>query len=207
MTKFSLPDLPFDYGDLAPWVSADTMRAHHDHHHQTYTDKFNGLVEKLPTDLQPNFTSANQLDAAENLLRHLDELPAEMRGGLKNQGGGFFNHSLFWRMLTPHGDGQPTGKLGAALTAKYGDFQTFADQFEATATGWFGSGWAWLTADLDIVATGNQDLPGSEVLFGLDLWEHAYYLDYKWNRADYVKAWWPFVNWQAAAARWTNLQK
>jgi Fe-Mn family superoxide dismutase len=216
---FKLPGLNYDYDALAGWVSADTMRAHHDHHHQTYVDKLNAATEQLPPEvfakyfanrerngeISPDFLRPFLDDIASGKLDA--EIPEKLRQILRNQGGGHFNHTLFWLFLTPKGDGEPGGILGEKLREKFGSFQDFANEFEAAATGIFGSGWAWLVSrngEPEIMTSANQDLPPAKILLGLDVWEHAYYLDYKWNRADYVKAWWAHVDWARAAAKFAE---
>jgi len=225
---FKLPELNYDLEALAPWTSGATMDAHHNHHHQTYVDKLNAAVEQLPPEIRTEYFGANgdfhagdwsvkensaagisaEMECLAGLLNDLragnldDEIPAGLRTALINHGGGHYNHSLFWQVLTPKSDGEPTGELAQKITVKYGSFQDFMNQFETAATGLFGSGWAWLTRDLEIVTSANQDLTHDDILLGLDLWEHAYYLDNKWNRADYVKGWWAHVNWDFAGARW-----
>ncbi len=231
---FKLPVLNYDYDALKDWVGAETMHAHHDHHHQTYVDKLNAAMEKIPADLLERYFGEDRIDgwlpagstyATKNLANFLTNLRHASTGEaiwgdedgaiakkflaideatrrlLVNNGGGHYNHSLFWQVLTPKNDGEPTGKLAQKLTEKYGSFQNFTEQFEAAATGLFGSGWVWLMRNLDIATSANQDLSHDDLLLGLDLWEHAYYLDYKWNRADYAKAWWAHVNWELAAKR------
>jgi Fe-Mn family superoxide dismutase len=211
---FKLPELTYGYDDLKKWVGGETMRAHHDHHHQTYVDKLNAAVEQLPRDIKAQYfggegaNDQGELSASLTQLlkdfkdqpESLAEIPAAVKTQLINNGGGHLNHAKFWQMLTPHGAGEPTGELKSKLAAKYGSFQNFTDEWQTAATGRFGSGWAWLLDDLSIATTANQDQPDGQILLGLDLWEHAYYLDYKWNRADYVKAWWAEVNWDYAAA-------
>ncbi|MCL2173814.1 superoxide dismutase [Candidatus Saccharibacteria bacterium] len=209
---FKLPDLTYDLGALAPWTSGATMDAHHNHHHQIYVDKLNAAVEQLSTEVRAEYfgidSGVAEMKSLAQLLRDVragkldDRLPASLHTALINHGGGHFNHSLFWQVLTPQSDGEPTGELAQKIIEKYGSFQEFTNQFEAAAAGLFGSGWAWLASDLDITTSANQDLAPGSVLIGLDLWEHAYYLDYQWNRADYVKAWWTHVNWDFARARW-----
>jgi Fe-Mn family superoxide dismutase len=146
-----------------------------------------------------------RLELLKNLVKDPPTADQKIRSALANHGGGHLNHSLFWRNLTAKNDGQPTGKLAAKLTQKFGSFQDFTEEFENAAIGQFGSGWAWLTVDEDddftIETTPNQLLPAGKVLLGLDVWEHAYYRDYRWNRADYVRAWWSHVDWAAAAQR------
>lgn len=194
---FTLPALGYDYDALGTYVSADIMKLHHDKHHQTYVDKLNAALDKAP-ELKEK--------AIEELITNLDDVPEEIRTAVRNHGGGHYNHTLFWQFLSPHGGGEPTGELGDALMAKYGSYQAFIDKFTESALGVFGSGWAWLQPDLSIVTTPNQDSPimtgGAAPLLGLDVWEHAYYLDYTYNRADYVKAWWEVANWEFASDRY-----
>lgn len=189
---YSLPNLSYEYGDLTRAISRDIMELHHSKHHQTYVDKLNAALEHAP-ELQGS--------SLEGLLANIDKLPEAVRVEVRNNGGGHYNHSLFWQWMAPDGGGQPKGELLAAISEKYGDFQTFVDTFSDAAAGVFGSGWVWLQPDLEIITTANQDSPimqGRETpLLGLDVWEHAYYLDYKNVRADYIKAWWDVVNWAA----------
>ena len=216
---FKLPQLNYAYDALADWVGEATMRAHHDHHHATYVDKLNAAVANLPIDIREKYFAPHEENGEISghwLRPFLDDLTegkldreilAKDKQLLINQGGGHFNHALFWLMLTPKNDGEPTGDFAKKLAEKFGDFQHFTEEFEAAATGAFGSGWAWLTfanGDLQIETSRNQDLPRGKILTGLDLWEHAYYLDYKWNRADYVKAWWPHVDWARAARKFAE---
>lgn len=188
---FSLPELPYDYSALGPAISADTMRLHHDKHHQAYVDKLNAALDSAP-----------ELNEAtiEDLLSRLDSLPESVRTAIRNNGGGHYNHSLFWQWMSPDGGGEPAGKLAEAVEQKYGSFQSFVDEFTTKATGVFGSGWVWLLPDMDIITTPNQDTPIMQgkpaPLLGLDVWEHAYYVDYKNARPDYVKTWWDVVNWK-----------
>lgn len=187
---YSLPELPYEYSALNRAISREIMELHHSKHHQTYVDKLNATLEQTP-DLQGS--------SLEGLLANVDKLPKSAQAAIRNNGGGHYNHSLFWEWMAPDGGGQPKGELLTAIEQKYGDFQAFVDTFSAAATGVFGSGWAWLQPDLEIITTANQDSPimqGLETpLLGLDVWEHAYYLDYKNVRADYIKAWWDVVNW------------
>jgi len=177
------------------------MELHHSKHHQTYVDKLNAALEKAP-DLQDK--------PLEDLLREVDSLPESVRTAVRNHGGGHYNHSLFWKFMSPNGGGEPTGELAGALKEKYGSYQGFLDEFNAKAIGVFGSGWAWLLPDLSIVSTPNQDSPltfgGPEPILGLDVWEHAYYLDYTFKRPDYVNAWWHVVNWDEVAERYAKLK-
>lgn len=191
---FTLPDLPYDYAALGTYISKDIMHLHHDKHHQTYVDKLNSALAPFP-DLAHK--------PIENLLEDIDTLPEQVRVAVRNHGGGHFNHSLFWKWMSPDGGGQPTGDLATALISKYGSYQAFVDEFTTKSLAVFGSGWVWLQPDLDIITTANQDNPliqGLDApLLGLDVWEHAYYLDYKNKRDDYVNAWWNVVNWGVVA--------
>lgn len=194
---FTLPELGYAYDALAPTISADIMQLHHDKHHRTYVDKLNAALESHP-ELQGKTIEA--------LLSGLDSLPEDIRGAIRNHGGGHYNHSLFWQWLSPHGGGQPDGALGDAITGKYGSFEAFIEEFNAKALALFGSGWVFLQPDLSIIALPNQDSPlitgGEAPLLGLDVWEHAYYLDYKNKRDDYVRAWWNVVDWRFVAERY-----
>lgn len=194
---YKLPDLDYDYDALGKYISGDIMRLHHDKHHQTYVDKLNAALEQVP-ELQ----NRELVD----LLGDLDSVPESVRTAVRNHGGGHYNHTQFWQWLTPNSDGEPTGSLGDALVEKYGSFQAFIDEFSAKSLAVFGSGWCWLTPDLSIVTTPNQDVPLElgEPLLGLDVWEHAYYLDYTYNRGDYVKAWWHVVNWDEVGRRYLS---
>ncbi|HET7059861.1 MAG TPA: superoxide dismutase [Candidatus Saccharimonadales bacterium] len=193
---YTLPDLGYAYDALGKYISKDIMELHHDKHHQTYVDKLNGALEKAP-ELQSK--------SLEELLRDLDSLPEAVRTVIRNNGGGHYNHTQFWKWMSPDGGGEPGGELADGLAKKYGGFQKFVDEFSAQATGVFGSGWVWLMPDLTITTSPNQDSPlnagGPEPILGLDVWEHAYYLDYKNKRPDYIKAWWNVVNWADVAER------
>lgn len=194
---FTLPNLPYDYDALEPSISKAIMELHHQKHHQTYVDKLNAALEKHP-DLQNK--------EVEQLLIDLHNLPEEVQAPVRNHGGGHYNHSLFWQVMSPNGGGQPAGPLLDAIVAKYGSFDEFVEQFNAKALGLFGSGWVWLQPDLEIVTTQNQDSLLSDgkpaPLMGLDVWEHAYYLDYKNKRDDYIKNWWNVVNWEFISSRY-----
>jgi Fe-Mn family superoxide dismutase len=194
---FTLPQLPYEYDALGKYISGDIMKLHHDKHHQTYVDKLNAALAPFPE-------LGNE--PVGHLLRDLDTLPEEVRGAVRNHGGGHFNHSLFWDVMSPNGGGEPTGELKEVILAKYGTFQAFVDEFTTKSLAVFGSGWVWLQRDMEILTTPNQDslltqgMPAP--LLGLDVWEHAYYLDYKNKRDDYVKAWWNVVNWEYVAERY-----
>ena len=194
---FSVPDLPYDYAALEPHIDEATMRVHHDKHHQAYVDKANGALE-----------GTEWADAdVEDVLKSLDNLPADKQGPVRNNGGGHYNHSLFWQMLSPDGGGAPSGDLAAAIDAAFGSFEDFKAKFKEAGIGQFGSGWAWLVKDGDgvaIVKTPNQDSPisdGKTPLLGCDVWEHAYYLKYQNKRPDYIDAFWNVVNWDYVAER------
>jgi Fe-Mn family superoxide dismutase len=196
---FTLPKLPYGYDALGKYISKDIMELHHDKHHQTYVDKLNAALEKAP-ELQSK--------SIEELVSNLDAVPAEIRTAVRNHGGGHYNHTNFWLWMTPGDGSEPAGRLGDALKQKYGDYQGFMDAFGEKALGIFGSGWAWLQPDLSIVTTPNQDSPlndGAQApLLGLDVWEHAYYLDYTYKRGDYIKAWWHVVNWPEVQKRYES---
>jgi superoxide dismutase, Fe-Mn family len=194
---FSVPDLPYDYDALEPHIDEATMRVHHDKHHQAYVDKANGALEG---------TEWADRDV-EDVLQNLDSLPADKQGPVRNNGGGHYNHSLFWQMLSPDGGGAPSGDLAAAIDSAFGSFDDFKTQFKEAGIGQFGSGWAWLVKDGDgvaIVKTPNQDSPisdGKTPLLGCDVWEHAYYLKYQNKRPDYIDAFWNVVNWSYVEER------
>jgi Fe-Mn family superoxide dismutase len=193
---YTLPDLDYPYDAFGKYISKDIMELHHSKHHQTYVDKLNAALDKAP-ELQSN--------SVVELLRDLDSVPESIRTAVRNHGGGHYNHTEFWKWLSPDGGGEPSGALADALKQKYGDFQGFMDAFSEKAIGVFGSGWAWLLPDLSITTTPNQDNPLNngqpEPILGLDVWEHAYYLDYTYKRPDYVAAWWHVVNWDDVARR------
>lgn len=193
---YHLPELQYDYDALGSYISKDIMQLHHSKHHQAYVDKLNTAIDQAP---------ALRERPLESLLTDLDNLPEAVAMAVRNQGGGHYNHSLFWQWMSPDGGGEPTGELAAAIAARYGSFQAFVDEFTAKSLSVFGSGWAWLQPNMDIITTANQDTPimqGHDApLLGLDVWEHAYYLDYKNKRDDYVKAWWNVVNWHAVEDR------
>lgn len=192
---FTLPPLPYDYDALEPYIDAQTMQLHHDKHHQAYVDKLNAAVEGTPW-------AENSI---EELVMNLDDVPEDIRTAVRNNGGGHYNHSLFWEWMSGDGGGAPEGELAAAIDDAFGDFATFKSQFEAAGVARFGSGWVWLIEDagsLAIVSTPNQDSPvteGKKVLVGNDVWEHAYYLKYQNRRPEYLGAWWNVVNWEKVA--------
>lgn len=196
---YTLPDLDYPYDAFGKYISKDIMELHHGKHHQAYVDKLNGALEKAPE---------LQAKSLEDLLRDIDTLPESVRTIIRNNGGGHYNHSLFWKFMSPDGGGEPDGELADKLKEKYGDFQKFVDEFSAKAAGVFGSGWAWLQPDLSITTSPNQDNPLNldqpDPILGLDVWEHAYYLDYKNKRPDYIKAWWNVVNWNDVQQRFKD---
>ena len=193
---FVLPELGYDYDGLAPSISAQVMELHHQKHHQGYVDKLNQALEPH-ADLQGL--------SLENLLSRLNSLPVEIAQSVRNNGGGHYNHSLFWQVMSPSGGREPGGSVADLINGKYGNYQNFVDEFTTQSLNVFGSGWCWLMPDGSIETSSNQDSPlmnGSEApLLGLDVWEHAYYLDYKNVRADYVKAWWDVVDWDFVEGR------
>jgi Fe-Mn family superoxide dismutase len=193
---FALPELRYDYDALGRYISGDIMRLHHDKHHQTYVDKLNAALDQAP---------ALKERPLESLLTDLDSLPENVRTAIRNHGGGHYNHTLFWKWMNPNGGGEPTGELAAAIAEKYGSFQGFVDEFTAKSLAVFGSGWCWLLPDMSIATSANQDTPimngQAAPLLGLDVWEHAYYLDYKNKRDDYVGAWWNVVDWEFVSER------
>ena len=202
---FTLPPLPYDYNALEPHIDEQTMRIHHDKHHGTYVTNLNAALEPHP-DLQKK--------TIEELLSNLDALPEAIRAPVRNNGGGHYNHTMFWVIMTPGGDKQPTGPLADAIGKTFGDFTKFKDLLGKASIGRFGSGWGWLTLDksgtLAIESTANQDTPlsaGKTPIVGLDVWEHAYYLKYQNRRADYVAAWWNVVNWTEVGKRYAAAKK
>jgi Fe-Mn family superoxide dismutase len=193
---YSLPDLPYNYDALEPNVDARTMEIHHTKHHQGYTNKVNAALEGH---------EFADLDI-EEVLRRIDEVPADKKQAVINNGGGYANHKLFWTILSPKGGGSPDGELGDAIKKTFGSFDKFKDEFANAAGSRFGSGWAWLSVDgsgnLVVHSTPNQDSPlmeGYTPILGIDVWEHAYYLNYQNRRPDYVSAFWNVVNWDQVA--------
>jgi Fe-Mn family superoxide dismutase len=194
---YEVPDLPYDYNALEPHIDEQTMRLHHDKHHQAYVDKANAALEGTDWDGKP----------VEEVLQSLSDLPEDIRGAVRNNGGGHANHSLFWEIMSPDGGGEPEGDLASAIDDAFGGFDSFKDEVKTAGVGQFGSGWAWLVHDgsgLAVVATANQDTPlsdGKTPLLGVDVWEHAYYLKYQNKRPDYIDAWWNVVNWEEVGRR------
>jgi Fe-Mn family superoxide dismutase len=194
---YTVPELPYGYDQLGKYISGAIMQLHHDKHHQAYVDKLNAAI-----DIAPGLRE-RKLDS---LLSDLSSLPESVQVAIRNHGGGHYNHSLFWQWMSPTGGGEPSGELAKKIIERYGSFQGFVDEFSAKSLGVFGSGWAWLQPDMEIITTANQDTPIMEgrdaPLLGLDVWEHAYYLDYKNKRDDYIKAWWHVVNWDVVQQRY-----
>ena len=194
---YVLPDLPYPFDALEPHIDAQTMEIHHDKHHGTYVTNVNNALEGSELADLP----------IEELLQQLDRVPEDKRTAVRNNGGGHYNHSLFWTSMSPDGGGEPGGDLAGAIDSAFGSFADFQAQLKAAGLGRFGSGWAWLIHDgsgLAIVSTANQDNPisdGKTPLLGVDVWEHAYYLRYQNRRPDYIDAWWNVVNWDEIASR------
>jgi len=193
-----LPNLPYDFGALEPYIDEQTMRLHHGKHHQAYVDKLNSAIDGK-ADLEEK--------SIEELLKDLGSLPEDVRTAVKNNGGGHYNHSMFWQMMSPLQTGKPDGKIANAIGSTFGSFETFQEKFAVAAVGRFGSGWAWLidnNGQLEITSTANQDSPissGQKVILGLDVWEHAYYLKYQNRRPEYIENWWKVVNWDEVQKR------
>ncbi len=195
---FEVPPLPYAPDALEPHIDAQTMSIHHDKHHQQYVDKLNAALE-----------GTEHADGSiEDIIANLDAIPEDKRTAVRNNGGGHYNHSLFWRTMSPDGGGAPEGALASAIDDAFGSFDDFKEQFEAAGVGQFGSGWAWLVLDggaLAVTSTPNQDNPissGQTPLLGNDVWEHAYYLKYQNKRPDYLKAWWNTVDWTEVGRRY-----
>ena len=198
---FTLPQLPYPFQALEPHIDGRTMEIHHGKHHAAYVTNLNKALESAGIE-------AVGLD--ELLANGCAAVPENIRTAVRNNGGGHWNHSLFWEIMSPNGGGEPSGKLAAAIAAKFGDFAKFKEQFSAAGMGRFGSGWAWLikTGDgVEIISTPNQDNPlmeGRFAVIGVDVWEHAYYLKYQNRRAEYLSAWWNVANWTKAEKRFNS---
>lgn len=201
---YTLPELPYGYDALEPHIDARTMEIHHTKHHQAYITKVNAAIEGTPLEGK----------SIEALVSDLSAVPEEKRGAVRNNGGGHANHSLFWTVMGPGKGGSPSGELAAAIDQAFGSLDAFKEKFADAAATRFGSGWAWLVLDggqLQVGSTANQDSPlmgaavsgiGGTPLLGLDVWEHAYYLNYQNRRPDYIAAFWDVVDWDAVAARY-----
>ncbi len=198
---FELPALSYALNALEPHIDAKTMEIHHGKHHQAYITNLNAAIAGTPFENQP----------IETILANINTVPENIRGAVRNNGGGHANHSLFWTTIAPNAGGEPTAELASAITAAFGSFAAFKEKFETAAKTRFGSGWAWLTVDangqLEVSSSANQDSPimdGKTPILGLDVWEHAYYLNYQNRRPDYVSAFWNVVNWTQVAANFTQ---
>jgi len=197
-----LPALPYEYNALEPHIDARTMEIHHSRHHQTYVNNLNAALSSHP-ELEGK--------SVEELIQDLSAIPEDIRTAVRNNGGGHANHSMFWLCMSPNGGGGPEGELSAAIDSSLGSLDGFKEQFAKAATTRFGSGWAWLSVDgggnLVVTSTPNQDSPitdGLKPILGLDVWEHAYYLNYQNKRPDYISAWWNIVNWEQVAANYAT---
>lgn len=199
---YELPNLPYNYDTLQPYISEEIMTLHHTKHHQAYVTKLNAAL-----DLAPELKEKSLVE----LLRQAESLPENVRTSIRNNGGGHYNHSLFWECMAPHAGGEPLDGLGGVIAERWGNFGAFVEAFNQRATSLFGSGWVWLMPDGEIVATPDQDTPmllkKGEPVMGLDVWEHAYYLDYKNKRVDYIKNWWNIVNWRFIEQRFHELRQ
>ena len=200
---YTVPQLPYPYEALEPHIDKLTMEVHHDKHHQAYVDKVNAALEGTPLADAP----------IEDVLRDLSQVPDDKRTAVKNNGGGHYNHTMFWENMSPDGGGEPGGDLGGAIESAFGSFDDFKGKLKAAGVGQFGSGWAWLVHDgsgVAVVSTPNQDSPissGKTPLLGVDVWEHAYYLKYQNARPKYVEAWFNVVNWNRAAELYAAAKK
>jgi len=195
---YELPPLPYDYNALEPHIDEQTMRIHHDKHHATYIAKLNAALEGHDELATKNI---------DELISDLGSVPEAIRGAVRNNGGGHANHTMFWQVMAPGGGGSPTGKVAEVINSVFGSYEAFTEQFATAAATRFGSGWAWLVAGgdtLSVESTPNQDTPlmeGKKPILGIDVWEHAYYLNYQNRRPDYVKAWLNVVNWDEVNRR------
>ncbi|WP_077213985.1 superoxide dismutase SodA [Bacillus dakarensis] len=196
---FELPQLPYAYDALEPHIDKETMNIHHTKHHNTYVTNLNNALEG---------NSEFLAKSVEEVISNLDAVPEAARTAVRNNGGGHANHSLFWTILSPNGGGEPTGELAEAINSKFGSYSSFKEEFAKAATTRFGSGWAWLVVNngqLEVTSTPNQDSPlmeGKTPILGLDVWEHAYYLNYQNRRPDYIGAFWNVVNWEEVSKRY-----
>jgi superoxide dismutase, Fe-Mn family len=197
---YEVPDLPYDYAALEPHIDEQTMRIHHDKHHQAYVDKVNAALEGSDWADKP----------VEEVLQNLSALPGDKQGPVRNNGGGHYNHTLFWESMSPDGGGEPEGDLAAAIESAFGSFADFQAKLKDAGVNQFGSGWSWLVKDGDglaVASTPNQDTPlsdGKTPLLGVDVWEHAYYLKYQNRRPDYIDAWWNTVAWAKVSERFSG---
>jgi len=197
---YELPPLPYDYTALEPYIDEQTMRLHHDKHHNAYVTNLNNALKDH---------SGHPDVSAEEMVRRLAEVPEAIRAAVRNNGGGHVNHTMFWQIMKPNGGGEPTGALASAIQSAFGSFDALKAAFNDAGVKRFGSGWAWLVLDrngkLSVTSTANQDNPqtdGLHPVMGNDVWEHAYYLKYQNRRPDYLNAWWNVVNWEEVARRY-----
>ncbi len=203
--SFELPSLPYDFSALEPTIDTQTMQIHHDKHHAAYVTNLNKALEGAPE------LAGKSID---EIVANLNAVPEKIRQAVINNGGGHYNHTLFWEIMGPKGGGEPKGDLAKAIEAAFGNYEGLREKVNTAGMTRFGSGWAWLVADkagqLQVLSTANQDCPlsnGQQPILGVDVWEHAYYLKYQNRRADYLGAWWNVVNWEAVAARYAGLKK
>lgn len=201
---YTLPKLDYAYDSLEPHIDKATMEIHHTKHHQAYINNLNAALAKYP-----------ELEGKdiEELLQSLDQLPQDIYWAVRNNGGGYYNHSLFWKIMSPQGGGGPKGALLDKINSTFGSFEQFRETFNKAAATRFGSGWAWLiineSGELEVASSPNQDSPlmeGKKILMGLDVWEHAYYLNYQNRRPDYISAWWNVINWDYVSTRYEELK-
>ncbi|WP_075982315.1 superoxide dismutase [Bacillus massilinigeriensis] len=198
---FELPQLPYAYDALEPHIDKETMNIHHTKHHNTYVTNLNNALAGNEELLSKS---------VEEVISNLDAVPESARTAVRNNGGGHANHSLFWQILSPNGGGEPSGELADAITKKFGSYDGFKEEFTKAATTRFGSGWAWLVVsngELEVTSTPNQDSPlmeGKTPILGLDVWEHAYYLNYQNRRPDYINAFYNVINWDEVSKRYTS---
>ncbi|HEX6132861.1 MAG TPA: superoxide dismutase [Longimicrobiales bacterium] len=200
---FKLPDLPYAFDALEPHIDAKTMEIHHDKHHAAYTNKLNEALEKHPQ---------LQSRSIDELLGGIDSIPEDIRTAVRNNGGGYVNHSMFWEIMGTGGGGEPSGPLADAIRKAFGSFSDFRQKVNAAGAGQFGSGWAWLVATgngIEVYSTANQDSPlmkGHRPILGVDVWEHAYYLKYQNRRPDYLEAWWNTLDWDEIGKRYAAMK-
>jgi len=200
---FELPKLQYEYSALEPYIDEQTMRIHHTKHHQAYIDKLNGAVKG--TDWENK--------KIEEIVKNLDNVPENIRGVVRNHGGGHYNHALFWEMMAPKSGGEPKGKIGDEIRNTFGSFADFKEKFKNAGIGQFGSGWAWVVVNngkLEITSSPNQDNPltqGKVPVLGVDVWEHSYYVKHLWNRAAYLKDWWNVINWKQVEENYNRAVK
>ncbi|ERI89990.1 superoxide dismutase, Mn [Clostridiales bacterium oral taxon 876 str. F0540] len=202
--KHELPNLNYAYNALEPYIDELTMTIHHTKHHAAYVNNLNAALDKYPELKEKSL---------EELLVSINSLPEDIRAAVRNNGGGHYNHSMFWTIMSPNASGKPSGELAEKINEKFGSLEAFKELFAKAAVSRFGSGWAWLViskdGSLEIVSTANQDNPiseGQKPLLGLDVWEHAYYLKYQNKRPDYINEWWNVVNWEEVSKRYASLK-